>query len=193
MTRASNFRTGPSPLDDLSPLQRVYAVARVENPSLKQFEVARLAGCKSVTANALRVRASELEKRTERARVWLTERAIRDPNNAGLGIEVIKRLAREGTPDNVKLAAAAKLVELSGFQPIKTSEVLHTHRTETDTELRARIGRLIGELSEDERTALARAGLLPAPVVVDAQFEPVSPGQPTDDDDKLDRLLEGDQ
>lgn len=155
----------------LNPAQRRFAMAAVQFPLAKDWQIAKAAGYSDASHGALRVCAHRLFH-DEKVLAAINELAVKEiRSSALLGIATIKKIARrDGDKDQLK--AAVHLVGMAGHTVEQKISVKQEFRDTTDKGIDARI-RLAAE-------KLAKLGYdaarLLGPAVIDAEFSEVGDG-----------------
>jgi phage terminase small subunit len=157
---------GPA-MQALNPAQRRFAVAAVQFPLAKDWQIARAAGYSDFSHGALRVTAHRLFH-DEKVLAAINELAIKEiRSSALLGIATIKKIARrDGDKDQLK--AAVHLVGLAGHTIEQKISVQQTVTDTTDKGIEDRIRRAAEKLV---KLGHDPAKLLGLPAPIDGEFQ----------------------
>jgi phage terminase small subunit len=155
----------------LKPAQRRFALAAVQFPLAKDWQIAKAAGYSDFSHGALRVTAHRLFH-DEMVLAAIHELAVKEiRSSALLGIATIQKIARrDGHKDQMK--AAVHLVGLAGHTVEQKISVQQTTRDLTGDAILNRIQQLAQKLGVDATKLLGPA----AAPVVEGEFSEVKDG-----------------
>ncbi len=160
---------GPAMLA-LTAAQRRFAIAAVQFPLAKDWQIARAAGYSAFSHGALRVRACEQfhNEKVLEAIKELADKEIR--GSALLGIATMKKIARlDGHKDQLKAATA--ILDRAGFGVEQTINVNKTVTRKVDvSEAALRIAEFRQKFPEQFAKMI---GSVPEPAVLEGEFSEV--------------------
>lgn len=156
-----------------NPAQRRFALAAVQFPLAKDWQIAKAAGYSDFSHGALRVTAHRLfhDEKVLAAIKELADKEIR--GSALLGIATIKKIARlDGHKDQLK--AASELVGLAGFTVEQNINVNQKITDQSGQAILTEIKRLADKMGVPLQQLLGHAASTP---VIDGEFVEVKSGE----------------